>query len=438
MQFARKSEDRSRAVWVLIAVAVRIAKALRLYQDPDQGTGRTETFFVQEMRRRLWLTVGLLDVQACFHQTSEPLIGPDEAKSTWRLPKHINDTDFDTTTMHQIPEREELAETTMALVTYHLQQFGRLMHLSMHQGEVDWEEVQQYAQDFEQKALQLLHFCDPEASSYAWFTWHGTHCLVAGARLMALRPLRGGIASRAPPRKVEGDTSILRLALHVLEKARLMHTDPRGEGFRWYIVIPWQSLAIAIAECYVCADTDLVRRSWPLIEAAYKQHETVIARFSGGILQGPLGRLMRRTREKLVPILQNDRFSGKHQDGGHANGSAKNSDIRGPYPPGLNDSLTQLPPNLTIPAVDPEPMFQTADASQAYSLSEIEGAMLPPLVNQSWMDVGGSASRYTLTPDALQDQSWKVWDEFISEIPFNESSVPGFFFSENNSSQLQE
>lgn len=56
-----------------------------------------------------------------------------------------------------------------------------------------------------------------------------------------------GPDSRPSPRR-EGNPELLRLCLLVLEKAHLMHTDIRAEGFRWYVTIPWHALAIAMAE----------------------------------------------------------------------------------------------------------------------------------------------------------------------------------------------
>lgn len=99
---ARRSEDRTQAVWTLIAVAMRIGKDLGLYIGPD-----TEVFFDQQMRRRLWFTICLMDLQASFFQASEPLISVDESVST-ALAQHINDSGFDTTTKHKTTRKQPI------------------------------------------------------------------------------------------------------------------------------------------------------------------------------------------------------------------------------------------------------------------------------------------------------------------------------------------
>lgn len=266
------------------------------------------------MSRRLWLTVCLLDLKASLKQASEPIINPNEAASTFSLPKNLNDSDFDPSTTHEVPEREELTDTTFALVTYHLQLAGRALNFDAGVS-VDGKQTRQnHAQQFEHNALRLLHFCDPESSLFAWFTWHGTQCLVSGARLSSLRPLkRPQVQSTNPPgpsaysHPSESSTKVLRLTLKVLEKAQLMHTDPRGEGFRWYVTIPWHAVATAVTESMACGDEGLVRLAWPIIEASYTLLQTEASHNGlgnhGGI-HSQLETLMAQGRNKLGPLLQ--------------------------------------------------------------------------------------------------------------------------------------
>ncbi|KAJ6157960.1 hypothetical protein N7470_005552 [Penicillium chermesinum] len=438
---ARRSEDRTQAVWTLIAVAVRIGKSLGLYLSPD-----TETFFNQQMRRRLWFTICLMDLQASFFQASEPLISVDESSST-ALPQHINDSDFDPTTTHNDPNREGLTDTTFALVTYHAQRMGRLLNFVRQDHKIDQGEPpttssssssaaaaaaaaasissprrcdpnwpRQQARCFEEEALRLLHFCDPEASAYAWFTWHGTQSLIASARLAALRPLQW--PGQAPPRRRKGNTELLRLCLPVLEKAQLMHTDPRAEGFRWYVTIPWHALAIAMAECYVSSDAALVQNAWPLVESSYLQYEAT----SGRSHSGHLGQLMRRMREKLAPAapcpsdsLTSCRWSpathsacpGLHRP--PSSGDSRNpSDC--PHPP--TESTT--PADLGVSSLLPLSTWE--------SLS-------PSLENTSLFAVPPSMPA---AADGLDLGVETMWEELFSEIPFNEVAGPDVFFFEKN------
>ncbi|KAJ5629663.1 hypothetical protein N7528_003320 [Penicillium herquei] len=419
---ARRSEDRTPAVWTLIALAVRIGKGLGLYLDPE-----TETFFDQQIRRRLWFTICLMDLQASFGQASEPLISVEESAST-ALPQHINDSDFDpTTAAHSDQNREGLTDTTFALVTYHAQRTGRLLNFVQHDRKIDgggsnphilysrWP--QQQARDFEEEALRLLHFCDPGTSAYAWFTWHGTQSLIATARLAAARPLQWH--GQAPPPRREGNTELLRLCLPVLEKAQLMHTDPRAEGFRWYVTIPWHALAMALAECYVSNDTALVRYAWPLVESSYLQYEATL----GQSLDGPFGQLMRRMREKLaVPA------------------SLPPSSLpRTTWSPATPPTFSGLP-RLQISHDDrhasgcswPVPTGSTppADLPSLLPVSTWEALSLPSLDNPSLFGVPPMTT--AAVADGMDPGAEIMLEELFSGIPFNDIAGPDMFFFDMN------
>lgn len=96
-----------------------------------------------------------MDLQASFFQVSEPLISVDESAATG-LPQHVNDSDFDTTTTHSIPEREGLTNTTFALVTYHAQRMGRVLNFAAYQGFREWW------------LLFLFFFCQGRLSVYLY------------------------------------------------------------------------------------------------------------------------------------------------------------------------------------------------------------------------------------------------------------------------------
>ncbi|KAJ9285618.1 transcriptional regulator family: Fungal Specific TF [Paecilomyces variotii] len=436
---AMRSEDRTQCVWTLIAVAVRIGKGLGLYLDLE-----IETFFDQQMRRRLWFTICLMDLQASFFQASEPLISVEESAST-ALPHHINDSDFDPTTTHIDPYREGLTDTTFALVTYHAQRIGRLLNFARHDSKVDRNTVpttatstssasstshsrrhepswsQHHTRRFEEEALRLLHFCDPETSQYAWFTWHGTQSLIATARLAALRPLQH-VGNEPPPRR-EGSTELLRICLQVLEKANLMHTDPRAEGLRWYVTVPWHALALAMAECYVSLDAAMVQNAWPLIESSYLQYEAT----RGGTLSGPLSQLMRRMREKLAgtaPLpsgsLPNCSLTPATATSPALSGllnrpqrSNSGNNLNPSDSPWLSTGAT-TPAGPRMPSLPSLPTWHSMSLSSENLPSLFTGDPPPPAV-----------------ADGLHPDTETIWEELFAGVPFNDIAGPDTFFDMN-------
>ncbi|KAF7597157.1 hypothetical protein BBP40_009496 [Aspergillus hancockii] len=426
----RRSEDRSRAPWTLVAVAVRLAKALEL------STNRDETIFSQQTRRRLWLTICLMDLQASFSQATEPLISADEATSTFFPPQHINDSDFDPATAHDLLDREGLSDTTFALVSYHVQLAGRVLNFGAAASERDRVTRQEHAKQFEQNALRLLHFCDPESSPFAWFTWHGTQCLVSGARLSALRPLQRPQPSQnstnsqplpsPSPRAEEDNTEqLLRLALNVLEKAQLIHTDPRGEGFRWYVTIPWHALAIAIGECSACPDVALTRRAWPIIEGSYQllRPQTVVGVVGDGeAIHRPLEKMMQRAREKLGPLLQQTSSSPSFGLHGIETTSASHTS-----PSRLSNISSDCLSNLSWPTAfshsEPHlgPDLAPAAPVKPPTKLDLDPLLLVPFDSDRKPLMAGQMHPLDI------EQSWRTWDDLMMEIELDKSAGSNAF-----------
>lgn len=418
-----------------MAVAVRIARAVCL---PLEISGKHGLFFDREMRRRLWHTICVVDLQTSFEQASEPLIALEMVNSV-PLPKNINDSDFEPgSTVEDIPDQEGLSEMTFALVTYHAQLSGRLLNFVAADDEAgaaqgphgtdggvnyNWEARQQHVRKFVQESLKLLQFCDPESSPYAWFTLHGTQSLVETMRLSALRPLhRAG--SGAPPR-VQGSSHLLRVALSVLQKSQLIFTDARGDGFRWYVNVQWHALAIAATECYVCTDLSLLRQAWPLVEASYRQK--VVAPTSPGprqsMLQGPLEKLMRQTREKVASSMLSRSWTPT-ADGAQLSMSMSPAaytidapDMSVPGAAGSGTSLSSHVPMIPTPAMSRPMTPSSIPVSPFTSLGSSGGGVQPQLMqcdpSQTY------AAGIFADPDTFSDTSdaaWKTWEEFVLDL----------------------
>ncbi|KAI1380223.1 hypothetical protein F4677DRAFT_452692 [Hypoxylon crocopeplum] len=425
---ARRTEDSSRAVWTMIAVAVRIAKALSLHLE------RSDSFFNRQIKKRLWYTICLLDLQASFEQASEPLIELDIESSI--LPRNINDSEFDVDTSGEVQSRDGLTDMTFALITYDAQLSGRLLNFPGKGIDTfNWEEREKQVSRFEQNALNLLKFCDPESSAYAWFTFHGTQSLVASMRLAALRPLH--LVGSKPIPRAQQFTDLLNVALKVLDKVHLIRTNPRGECFRWYVVVQWHALAIAITECYVCTDVRILRTAWPVVEAAFEHHKTIIESYRRGMLKQPLERLMRQARKRVSLLLRGQNplqrpsqpdvglwaSLSADQPGCHSftrPSSTTVTDMESPNPPDL--PLAQQHPQQPITPLDFD--FGGVSPLLPFDNSIITPSSMPPWFT-SQMTFGQNSDMSSiceLNSGAAGDASWKTWEEFVSGLSFDDFS----------------
>jgi hypothetical protein len=348
-----------------------------LNQEPREGAHKGETFFQQQVRLRLWLTACLIDLQASFMQASEPLISHRDVACVIPHVAHINDSDFDMDTAHPVASREELTDTTFALVTYRVQVAGRLLNFNPDCSIA--AERHKLAKEVQQQVFTLLHYCDPESSSYAWFTWHSTQSIISAVRLSELLPFRCGQAGShvpLPSPRAEGDTTLLSRALSNLEKAQLICADPRGDGFRWYITTPWLALSTAISECTSCTDVRLVCRAWSVIETCYGQHEEFLNSHGCQLAQGHLAQLMNEARQKLAPLLHEG--DSRYRDGQTVNRAG-------------SDSSQPSVPVESIP-IDSLVRIESLRADSAMPEAESVGS-LPPFGQPSWRQVAMSTGR---------------------------------------------
>lgn len=360
-----------------------------------------------------------MDIQCCFGQASQPLISLEEAILTSATPAHVNDSDFGINTGNQIADREELTDTTFSLVTYKLQLMGRHTNFSACEKRDDDNHAvdslssmqmrQHHVIKFEEDIMQLIRFCDPESSTYAWFVFHSAQCFVAGARACILRPLqRLPEGCQQPPPRKHGDAQLLRLAVQNLEKALLMHTDPRGEGFRWYVTVQWHVLAIVLAECYICTDASLIRKVWPIVEGCYRIHKKAIALGVKKLLD-PLEMLFNRTLERVYPILL--AASGCNTDEGLF--------IRPEVPE------SELTTGKDSPSLERLRDFQWADEGGEKINNGPGSTSLVPGSNPSV-----TPSVTTTSPNSLTDDFDWIWDKFLTDISFDDLPSPDMFFGE--------
>lgn len=138
-QIATRSQDPSRWVWTMLSLALRIAQSLFLHTERRLVSVLSP--FQRESRRRLWYTIGLLDMQAALERASEPMI-----PGTWlhasNLPLKINDAevwcDFD----GELRDSRGFTGTAFTIMTCHAQCLGRLLNFPTLSGPAvsDWYE----------------------------------------------------------------------------------------------------------------------------------------------------------------------------------------------------------------------------------------------------------------------------------------------------------
>ena len=383
----------------------------------------SESFFEQQMRRRLWYSICILDVHFSFDRASEPLI--DHKSTQPRLPLNVNDSDFGPDSKGGAPEREGLTEMTLAIVLYRAQATGRALSFeedciasSAQTMSKTTSPRKQLVEQFEFHIGKLLQYCDPNSSSYAWCTYHGALAALAAMQLSLRRPMnhngRRSITADPDP------TSILRLAATVLERDILKRSDSRGEPFRWFGVIQWHPLAVAIAECYACDNVALLRHVWPMVETSFEYISKVLADYRQGMLWKPLERLMLKTRARITVLLgQNEHgtFTSRSDSEVYAATTASVDPLIyghkmpsfGPPANPINLQHTPIPASFNFSPTPSTPLHV--------------GAMSVQNNQGGWMMGTPDASFWQQMTPSISDPGWDAWDEFVNKLNFNAEDI---------------
>jgi hypothetical protein len=313
---ATQCQERSRRVWTMLSLALRIGQAISLHL-PDSAFPLTS--FEREMRKRLWIGIGLLDVQASLDRASEPMM-----QSEWLqhlLPWNVNDSDIEyhSEMMVALPETI-FTDTTFTLVVHHSQFAVRSLNFTDFSEPVvgDGNKRQNIVTDFRQKASKLLSDCQSDQIPFHWYTEKFAEYMHAVLQLIALRPLQRHPKFLPPMIR---DAGLLKLAVQVLQAHREISLDPRGTPWRWFgaLFLPWHALAVAAAEICGQRDAALYQVYWPIIEQVYSYFEGLETDSKQEMLWHPMKRLMRQAQaqkdalfEALAPTKRGEIEFGEH------------------------------------------------------------------------------------------------------------------------------
>jgi hypothetical protein len=284
----------------MLSMALRIGQAISLHlHNPSFPLN----IFEREMRKRLWLAIGILDIQASLDRASEPMMKIDWLQSLF--PSNMNDDDIEFQSEAVPPLTEtRFTDTTFTLILCHSQSAIRSLNFTDFLEPVvrDIHVREQVVTKFQQTALRLLSECQPDLVPFHWYAERFTAYMHALLQLIAVRPLQ-----RHPnftPPKIR-DSGLLKLAVKVLDTNYEISSDPRGILWRWFgkLFFPWHALAVAIAEICGQRDPILFQSCWPLIEQAYGYFEDLEAVSKQAVLWQPMKNLMKRAQVQKDSLL---------------------------------------------------------------------------------------------------------------------------------------
>lgn len=312
------------------SMALRVGQALCLHMPVPPFHVSP---FEQELRRRTWQAIGVLDLAASLDRASEPMM-----QSAWLdyvLPANINDEDIWHGMNAPFQEHPEsvFTDMTQTLIIAAAQSVARSI------GFTDFIEPtvrssqkrQEVLANFRKTANARLVQCNRDQSAYHLYVSRVTHTLFGWLQMGCVRPIQRNRNWIPPP--VEGDM-LLSLAADNLQKVMEIASDPAMQPWTWFgsLWVPWHGLAVALAEICVCQDPATIAKHWPPIEQVYHHSSFVIADSQHGMLWKPLQKLMNQARTHRKRLLGSD------------SATAPNHQISPPQHPAKNMTSSPLAP----------------------------------------------------------------------------------------------
>lgn len=403
---AARCQDQSRRVWTMTAMALRVGQALCLHmRDPPFEVNP----FEQELRRRCWQCIGLLDFSASLDRASEPMM-----QSAWldsHPPSNINDENiwFNMNVPIQEPPEGSFTDLTLTLIIAAAQSVARMIAYT------DFIELavkemslrQQMLLDFQHKVTKLLSRCRPESSPFQLYTKRTATTIYGWLQLGSLRPISR--SRNFTPPAVQGD-ALLSLAVDNLAKVQESYSDPSTAQWMWFgsLWVPWHGLAVALAELCVCKDPEAMSRHWPVLEQVYHRSSLTIADSQHGMLWKPLEKLMHQAQAHKREML----------------GSASPSEVSArqiPNPPPFHS----VPEETHVPAAPCYDLGIQPDLTVGQFDPAV--AMPPNVMLEPWPNVWDSMD---LGANNLQgpvdNVAWTNYENFIGDVY---DSVDSMFLS---------
>ncbi|KAJ3570988.1 hypothetical protein NPX13_g5538 [Xylaria arbuscula] len=431
-----RSDDGTRTVWSLIALATHLARSMGLHRD---GTAFNLPPFETEMRRRIWHQVCLLDHRSTEYHGYEPLVLERSAFDT-HWPLNVNDKDLASDMTEFPPEREGATDMTLVQVRCYALEINwkmkrasrapfqtRVKIMDEHDKWVEkYVERCDPAQPLHYLAKEICYMASERVRSLAYYTELKTRKHKADADALHERTAGG---SNHETYEDEWDNQTLRdhifsSTVRIMKRIDDIMQNSRLDPWVWHLqtYVQWHTLALALSEICVRPPSPECDAVWNYATRIYDKWLLVKFRDSGergDNVVKPIGQLIARARR--VREMQQQQRQGQqphHQTQQPTPTLATTewiiSQQKVPYttPPNI-----QTPPNF--PSLDAMPMstgpLQPALPVSGITMPSSDASQADPLM----YDIGDFDTFLEMMPAGLHNE----WFESMAQgNPMNPSS----------------
>lgn len=398
--------------------------------------------FTQELRRRLWWQICILDIHAAEDRGSDPLIF--EVNFNTKMPLNINDADLNPENPQPPSDKPFYTDMTFCRMAHEISMIARrLNYLPPSGGGPEFsckmssieEKISVLENCQERVEKKFLVHCDL-GYPIAWVASKVTRLILARMWLAICHPLQPEHRSDYHP--VLTRDRVLAISAEILELAYALEREPSAAHWRWFFRswVQWHALAVALAELCVRNNGTLVDRAWTVIDVVYEPWATHIADSRNGMLWRPISKLMTKAQANRSTSSSAGTFSSPKST---TSESMMSSPQQPPYIASVQPLKVAPPTTRADLGMDQtlQHMMMQHQIGQAPELSvsfHQQSLPLSPPIQTAQQTLPGFAPQQMLpvfptfgTGENMDMINWAEWDEFMQD-----------FETENGPGQVQE
>lgn len=394
---------------------------------------------MQEMRRRLWWQVLVLDIHASEDRGSDPMI--HAATFNTKRPSNVNDEDLDPESTYPVTPKTGFTKMTFCVINHEMWRLIQQCNIMVpdfpgnepgHLQSVPFEEkvaaLSIFQHHLDKEYLVHLDLRDP----LQWITNMVSRLILKRFWLAAYHPLN----QEQRVTHYEGLTKdqVLLTTVEVMEVAHCLETEPITAQYEWFLKswVQWHALAVALAELCVQNQGPLVQRAWNIIDAVFEPWAAHIAGSRRGMLWRPIQKLNAKARRNRLgsSMIMDSVGAAPNQNNGHDPNTVQlqtqpqpilYDTIQSPNP-STSSSQTYMDPveplqhltlqNLTLQQQLGQNQPQNQPAMMSQMLPETTPRMMPALMRPP----NGAGAISGGVGETMGTINWAEWDEFMQDF----------------------
>lgn len=280
---------------MIFALIVRLARAFNLHRESAD-----ETFFLRELRRRLWHNIVVLDTFFALDRGSEALITLGSFSRP--LPTNLNDTDFGERSLSVSPREGQVTDMTFALSMEELNAcIHRINFLEDKPVGETWQHRLHLAEG-QAKIIEerYLRYCDP-SKDFHRLILRVSRVVTTTSTLRAVRPMQRDPSNTLP---AVDSPWVFELAVNSLRQCTAIIADTVLAKWKQLAWVQWHPIAVVLAG--LCStknlDPDKQAEAWDLVDQMMVYSAKFVADTKKGSLWVPIEKLYKKAAKHRKAI----------------------------------------------------------------------------------------------------------------------------------------